>query len=159
MPTNLSDSFWSVRAVAVVSSPRVDVTDDGWDDVLATVTLLEPFDSRSLQGIEAFSHLDVVFLFDRVDPEAVCTTSRIPRGNPEWPDVGIFAQRAKDRPNRIGVSTCALVEVGDGALVVRGLDAVDATPVLDIKPYMEEFGPRGPLHQPPWSRELMAGYY
>ena len=156
---NLSDTSWNVRAVAVVSSPRVEVTDDSWDDVLATITLLEPFDARSLRGIEAFSHIEVVFLFDRVEPDAISTTSRSPRGNPAWPEVGIFAQRAKDRPNRIGVSTCALVNVRDRALVVRGLDAVDATPILDIKPYMEEFGPRGPVHQPPWSRELMTGYY
>ena len=156
---NLSDTSWNVQAVAVVSSPRVEVTDDSWDDVLATITLLEPFDARSFRGIEAFSHLEVVFLFDRVDPDAISTTSRIPRGNPAWPEVGIFAQRAKDRPNRIGVSTCALAKVKDRALVVRGLDAVDATPILDIKPYMQEFGPRGPVRQPPWSRELMTGYY
>ncbi len=83
----------------------------------------------------------------------------MPRGNPEWPAVGIFAQRAKNRPNRLGVSTCELVGVDGCTLDVRGLDAIDGTPVLDVKPYLAEFGPRSPVHQPVWSHELMAGYF
>ena len=85
--------------------------------------------------------------------------SRRPRGNPDWPDVGIFAQRAKDRPNRLGLCTCELVEVRGDTLEVRALDAIEGTPVLDIKPYMAEFAPRGPVRQPAWSHELMAGYF
>jgi tRNA (Thr-GGU) A37 N-methylase len=85
--------------------------------------------------------------------------SRIPRGNPAWPSVGIFAQRAKDRPNRIGLATCELLGVEGTVLRVRGLDAIDGTPVLDIKPYMAEFAPRGTTRQPQWSHELMASYY
>jgi tRNA (Thr-GGU) A37 N-methylase len=49
--------------------------------------------------------------------------------------------------------------VRDATLVVRGLDAVDGTPVLGIKPYMAEFGPRGEMRQPAWATELMSGYY
>jgi tRNA (Thr-GGU) A37 N-methylase len=94
-----------------------------------------------------------------VDPDAVCFHSRHPRGNPDWPEVGILAQRAKDRPNRIGLCTCELVAVDGASIVVRGLDAIDGTPVLDVKPYMEEFGPRGAVHQPEWSRELMREYW
>ncbi len=101
----------------------------------------------------------MLYLFHEVDPGAVHTGSRRPRGNPDWPDVGIFAQRAKDRPNRIGLCTCELVEVRDDTLEVRALDAIDGTPVLDIKPYMAEFAPHRPVRQPPWSHELMAGYF
>jgi tRNA (Thr-GGU) A37 N-methylase len=101
----------------------------------------------------------VVFLFHLVDPESVHTGARVPRSNPAWPEVGIFSQRAKDRPNRIGLATCELVEVDGTTVRVRGLDAIDGTPVLDIKPYMAEFGPRGPISQPTWSHELMADYY
>ena len=89
--------------------------------------------SSDLHGLEDFSHLEVVFLFDRVDPDAVEWGSRHPRGNPAWPEVGILAQRAKDRPNRLGVSRCELVTVEGFDLVVRGLDAVprsDWPPVL-----------------------------
>jgi tRNA (adenine37-N6)-methyltransferase len=57
------------------------------------------------------------------------------------------------------VTTCELVGVDGLTLRVRGLDAIDGTPVLDVKPYMAEFGPRGTLRQPAWSSELMAGYW
>ncbi|MFJ5797665.1 TrmO family methyltransferase domain-containing protein [Streptomyces decoyicus] len=73
--------------------------------------------------------------------------------------MGIFAQRSKDRPNRLGVSRCTLVKVDGMELQVRDLDAVDGTPVLDIKPYLREFGPRGELRQPQWSAELLSSYY
>jgi tRNA-Thr(GGU) m(6)t(6)A37 methyltransferase TsaA len=160
LPTPPSDGrSWDVAAVAVVSSPRQDQRDDDWGDVESRLTLLPPFDATSIAGLAEFSHLDVVYLFDQVDPASVTTGARLPRGNPAWPEVGIFAQRAKMRPNRIGVSTCRLLSVEDNVLVVQGLDAIDGTPVLDIKPYMDEFGPRGDVHQPPWSHELMAGYF
>jgi tRNA (Thr-GGU) A37 N-methylase len=89
----------------------------------------------------------------------VCEHARHPRGNPAWPEVGIFAQRATDRPNRLGLCTCALVAVDGASIVVRGLDAIDGTPVLDVKPYLEEFAPRREVRQPPWSHELMRGYW
>ncbi|HUY64177.1 MAG TPA: SAM-dependent methyltransferase [Acidimicrobiales bacterium] len=143
----------------MVSSPRLEVADDDWGEVLSTIELLHPFGEAHLQGLADFSHVEVVFVFDRVDPTAVVRAVRRPRGNPVWPEVGIFAQRAKDRPNRLGISTCALEGVEGSTLRVKGLDAVDGTPVLDVKPYMEEFGPRGLVRQPPWARQLMSGYF
>jgi tRNA (adenine37-N6)-methyltransferase len=73
--------------------------------------------------------------------------------------VGIFAQRAKDRPNRLGVTIVASASREGRILHVTGLDAVDGTPVLDIKPVMAEFLPRGEVRQPAWSHELMAEYW
>ena len=73
--------------------------------------------------------------------------------------MGIFAQRAKDRPNRLGVSVAELLAVEGTALTVRGLDAVAGTPVLDIKPVLAEFTPRGELRQPAWSHQLMLRYW
>ena len=114
---------------------------------------------RSLRGLAEFSHVEVVYLFHLVDPASITTDARRPRGNPEWPEVGIFAQRGKGRPNRIGVSTCQLLGVGGTSVRVRGLDAIDGTPVLDIKPYMREFGPRGEIREPAWADEIMADYF
>jgi tRNA-Thr(GGU) m(6)t(6)A37 methyltransferase TsaA len=153
------DSEFVVRAIGVVASSRDEAIDDDWGAIEATITLHEPYDESSLRGLAEFSHVDVVFLFDRVRLDEVQTGSRVPRGNPAWPDVGIFAQRAKMRPNRIAVTTCELVSVDGATLRVRGLDAIDGSPVLDIKPYMTEFGPRGDVRQPSWSHELMAGYW
>jgi tRNA (Thr-GGU) A37 N-methylase len=101
----------------------------------------------------------VVYRFHLVEAADVHTGARRPRGNPDWPEVGIFAQRGKDRPNRLGVSVCRIEKVDGLEVHVRGLDAVDGTPVLDLKPAMREFLPRGELRQPPWASELMAGYW
>jgi tRNA (Thr-GGU) A37 N-methylase len=101
----------------------------------------------------------VIFLFHHVASEAVQTGSRHPRERTDWPKVGIFAQRAKDRPNRIGSTLCKIERVDGLHISVHELDAIDGTPVLDIKPYMAEFGPREAVRQPAWSQELMAGYF
>jgi tRNA (Thr-GGU) A37 N-methylase len=66
---------------------------------------------------------------------------------------------AKDRPNRLGVTVCQIVKVEGSTVHVAGLDAIDGTPVVDIKPWMVEFGPRGDIAQPSWSTELMKGYW
>jgi tRNA (Thr-GGU) A37 N-methylase len=94
-----------------------------------------------------------------VPDETVVTGARHPRGRADWPQVGIFAQRGRHRPNKIGLSTCPLLSIDDTVLTVSNLDAVDGTPVLDIKPYVVEFGPRDPVRQPEWVTELMAGYF
>ena len=143
-----------------VRGGRTEPIDDDWDAVEATIELDgERFGPDVLAGLDAFSHIDVVFVFDCVDEAAVHLGARHPRNNPDWPAVGIFAQRAKVRPNRIGVTTCPLLGVDGLRLRVRGLDAIDGTPVLDIKPYLREFAPRGATTQPAWATELMAGYW
>jgi tRNA (Thr-GGU) A37 N-methylase len=93
-------------------------------------------------------------------PESeIVTGSRHPRNQPASPQVGIFAQRGKNRPNRIGVTICRLLSIRNLSLEVDGLDAIHGTPVLDIKPYMREFAARGEVCQPEWVGELMAGYW
>lgn len=148
-----------MRPVGRVSSPRREPVDDDWGPVEATIALDERFGPDALRGLDAFSHVEVVFVFHRVDEDVVHTGARRPRGNPDWPEVGIFAQRGKDRPNRIGVSVCSLVAVSGTTVTVRGLDAIDGTPVLDLKPYLRQFAPRGDVRQPAWVDELMAGYF
>lgn len=106
-----------------------------------------------------FSHVDVAFLFHLVDETEVNLGARHPRGRDYWPLVGIFAQRAKARPNRIGITTCRLLDVDGLTLRLEGLDAIDGTPVLDLKPNMVEFWPRGQHRQPEWATELMADYW
>ncbi|WP_308164497.1 SAM-dependent methyltransferase [Nonomuraea sediminis] len=120
---------------------------------------VEGFPEEALFGLDQFSHLEVVYRFHLVSEDKVETGARHPRNNSEWPLVGIFAQRGKNRPNRIGVSRCELVKVDGLDVHVKGLDAIEGTPVLDIKPYMREFGPRGEVRQPAWAVELMREYY
>ncbi|HWE54512.1 MAG TPA: TrmO family methyltransferase [Acidimicrobiales bacterium] len=134
--------------------------DDDWDSVTSRITL-DPgqVDATAVTGLDQFSHVEVVYVFDQVDPAVVERGARHPRSNPDWPSVGILAQRARMRPNRLGVTVCRLVGVDGLTVEVADLDAVDGTPVVDIKPYMAEFGPRGPVRQPVWSHQLMSGYW
>jgi tRNA (adenine37-N6)-methyltransferase len=143
--------------VGHVVGGRLEPIDDEWGQVEAVIALdTTRFDEDAVAGLDAFSHLVVVFQFHLVDESAVQSGARHPRGNTDWPRVGMFAQRAKMRPNRMGVSSCRLLAVEGLDLWVRGLDAVDGTPVLDVKPYMREFEP---VRQPAWAAELMAQYW
>jgi tRNA-Thr(GGU) m(6)t(6)A37 methyltransferase TsaA len=145
--------------IGVVRGGRVEPIDDDWGDVHSEIVLDDRFPPDALDGLDQFSHVDVVYVFDQVDETKITVGARHPRGRSDWPRVGIFAQRAKGRPNRIGVTTCEIVEVEDRVVTVRGLDAIDGTPVLDLKPYMVEFAPRTLVRQPAWSHELMRGYW
>ena len=155
----MSADTYSLIPVAHVRTGRPTPTDDRWGDVLAVLELAPHLPAESLDGLEAFSHVEVLFVFDRVGSDQIETGTRHPRGNPAWPKVGIFAQRAKDRPNRLGSCIAELVGRDGRTLRVRGLDAIEGTPVVDIKPVFAEFLPRIPVRQPSWSKELMREYW
>jgi len=149
----------TLEPVGYVRSPRKDLRDDDWGQVTADIELITTLGPESLDGLEEFSHAEIIFLFDRVAESAIERGARHPRGNPAWPSVGIFAQRGKDRPNRLGSTIVEISRRAGRVLTVVGLDAIDGTPVLDIKPVMTEFLPRRPVTQPEWSRELMREYW
>lgn len=148
-----------VRAIGFVEAPREHAEDDFWGGEEACIALSEGFTAEALQGLEEFSHVEVIFFLHQVVPSKIVSGARHPRNNPEWPAVGIFAQRGKNRPNRIGSTICRVLRVEGTRLFVSELDAVDGTPVLDIKPVMAEFLPRGELRQPTWSHEIMRQYW
>jgi tRNA-Thr(GGU) m(6)t(6)A37 methyltransferase TsaA len=150
---------FEVEPVGMVRSPRRDLRDDFWGAVEADIVLTEAFGEAALFGLAEFSHVEVIFLMDQVDPAKVERGARRPRDRADWPLVGIFSQRGKARPNRLGLTRAAIVSVAGKTLRVRGLDAVDGTPVLDVKPWMDEFAPIGRTRQPPWASELMADYF
>jgi tRNA (Thr-GGU) A37 N-methylase len=151
---------FTLQPVGHVRGGRSAAEDDDWGASRCRIELDRTVvtDEATL-GLDEFSHVEVVFLFDGVDPETVCTGARHPRGNPEWPRVGILAQRAKDRPNRIGTTVCPLIGAGGFTIEVAGLDAIDGTPVLDVKPYLTGFAPRGAVREPAWATDLMSGYW
>ena len=146
--------------IGFVRSPVREIVDDVWGGLVSRVELdVDRFTAESLAGLEEFSHVEIVFHFHKLAEADLITGKRRPRGRADWPEVGIFAQRGKLRPNRIGVTVCRLLSVEGLAITVEGLDALDGTPVLDLKPYMKEFGPKGEIRQPSWASELMAGYW
>ena len=148
-----------LQPIAQVRGGRVQPEDDSWDREVAEIVLAPRFGAEALAGLLDFSHIEVIFHFDQVPESEIHTGARHPRGRTDWPLVGIFAQRGRNRPNRIGVSICRLLSVDGTRLKVRGLDAVDGTPVLDIKPVMMAFLPRGGIHEPEWVGELMKDYW
>ena len=146
--------------IGTVRSTRVVVEDDNWDLEQMRVELdSNQFSSEALNGLSDFSHVEIIFYMDKVDPSKIEKTARHPRNNTEWPKVGIFAQRGKNRPNQIGATICKILKVEGANLFLEGLDAVDGTPVLDVKARVEEFGPRGKVFQSQWISELMDGYW
>ncbi len=151
---------FALEAVGYVRGGRDEPIDDRWGSSRARIEL-DParFGPESLGGLEDFSHLEVVFLFDRVAASDIEFGARRPRGRAEWPRVGIFAQRGRNRPNRLGLCACRIVGVEGLGVEVEGLDAIDGTPVLDLKPVMREFLPRGEVRQPAWAVELMKDYW
>jgi tRNA-Thr(GGU) m(6)t(6)A37 methyltransferase TsaA len=157
--TDATIGAFTVAPVGVVRSARGEPVDDDWDAVPARIEVSASLPPECLEGIEAFSHLEVLYLFHRVDEAAVERGARHPRGNAAWPRVGIFAQRGKDRPNRLGSTVVRLLRREERTLEVAGLDAIDGTPVLDIKPVFTEYLPRTEVRQPPWSHAVMRGYW
>lgn len=147
--------------IGVVHSPRTEVIDDFWGQVVSVIELdASRFTPDSVLGLADFSHILVIFHLHGIPDKGVVTTANHPRGNPDWPRVGIFAQRKKDRPNKLGVSVCELIEVDGLKLKVKALDAIDGTPVLDIKPHVREFEPDpARVRQPRWMTELMRDYF
>jgi tRNA-Thr(GGU) m(6)t(6)A37 methyltransferase TsaA len=148
-----------LQPVALVHNARTSPEDDNWGGVTSSIELVAELPEEALEGLEAFSHVEILYFLHQVPAAKVVTTVRHPRNNPAWPKVGIFAQRGKDRPNRVGATVVRLLRREGRSLVVAGLDAIDGTPVLDIKPVMREFLPQGEICQPPWVEELMANYW
>ncbi|MEW6265382.1 MAG: SAM-dependent methyltransferase [Thermodesulfobacteriota bacterium] len=150
---------YTVEPIAFVQAARPHAEDDFWGGEESCLTLVQGFSPEALQGLADFSHLEVIFLFHEVEPSKIVTGARHPRNNQAWPAVGIFAQRGKNRPNRIGSTICRILRREGTKIYVAELDAIDGTPVLDIKPVMVEFLPRDKVHQPPWSHEIMRHYW
>lgn len=117
------------------------------------------FTTDATKGLDAFSHLEIVFRFHLTNPTGFNLGARRPRDNPDWPEVGTFGHRNVRRLNWLGVSRCRLIKVDGLDLHVEELDAVDGTFVLDIKPRFAEFGPRGDIRQPSWTTEMLRDYF
>jgi tRNA (Thr-GGU) A37 N-methylase len=148
----------TVRPIGVVSGGRGEIFEDHWGGVVSRL-ILDPavVDPDATLGLGEFSHIEVVFHFH--SETRVRRGAAHPRGNPAWPRVGVLAGHSPVRPNHLGVSRCVLLDVAGLELTVQGLDAIDGTPVLDIKPYSTEFVPKTGVREPAWMRELMAEYY
>jgi tRNA (adenine37-N6)-methyltransferase len=156
----MTDEVYEVVPVAYVVGGRPEPTDDYWGGTRAIIRIDgERFNTDSTAGLDQFSHLEIVFRFHLTDPTDLHLGARRPRDNPEWPEVGIFGHRNMRRVNWLGVSRCRLLKVDGLDLHVEDLDAVHGTPVLDIKPWFAEMGPRGEVSQASWSIDMLHDYF
>ena len=149
----------TLSPIGMVKNTRKAVEDDNWGKIFSVIELDSAFSEEALFQLEEFSHAEIIFYFHLVDENRIETGARHPRNNKEFPETGIFAQRGKNRPNRLGATIVRIIKRDANQLLVQGLDAVDGTPVLDIKPVMKEFLPREETRQPEWVAKLMKNYW
>jgi len=149
----------ALTPIGHVKNSRSGMRDDFWGNVTSEITISDKLPEECLDGIDAFSHLEIIFYFDKANKADMVDGASHPRGNKDWPRVGIFAQRKKDRPNHIGLTIVKFISRKGRTISVQGLDADNGTPVLDIKPVAKEYLPRERVIQPVWMTELMKDYW
>ena len=135
-------------------STRKDVS---WGEDTSVIQLEEEYRS-GLSGLEDFSHAIILFYLDKANYVKEKHLQRRPQNREDMPLVGIFSQRGKDRPNQIGMTSVRILSVTENSLTVQGLDAIDGTPVLDIKPYYPVYD-RKDAEVPEWVDRLMEHYF
>lgn len=123
----------------------------GWEDVMTEIVIDKTL-AKGLDGIEDYSHVIAVYWMDQ---EQECHLKHHPQGRTDIPYIGIFACRCPQRPNRIAISTVPLVSRKGNILTVKGLDILDQTPILDIKPYTPQYDDVRGARVPAWVGKLM----
>lgn len=122
----------------------------GWESVVTEIVIDENY-AKGLDGIEDYSHVVIVYWFSK---EKECHIKHHPQGREDVPFVGIFACRCPQRPNPIAISTVELIERKDNVIKVRGLDVLNDTPILDIKPYTPQYDFMKQHKIPNWVNKL-----
>ena len=146
-----------MKPIGWVENSVMEKKDDFWGSSVSVIRLKDEF-RGGLRGLEAFSHAVILCYLDRAGYVPEKHLCRHPRGRKDLPRLGIFSQRTKDHPNTIGVTVAEILRVEDCALVVKSLDAINGTSVLDIKPYFPAFDKRD-AHTPDWVDVLMENYF
>jgi len=148
----------NIIPIGSVKSAVTELVDENWGNVTSRINLFPEY-KGSLAGLEDFSHVIVITYLHQAKYIPSKHLQRRPRGMESMPEVGIFSQRVKDRPNPIGVTAVEIISVGDDYIDVRGLDAIDATPVIDIKPYFPHYDKIEVPQIPEWVDRLMKDYF
>lgn len=122
------------------------------DEQTSKITLYKKL-SDGLEHLEKYSHIVVLYYLDRV-PEKDRTSIKIQPSHDNIPILGIFATRFPARPNPIGLYVTELMGVVDNVITIGRIDAIDKTPVIDIKPFIPKFdSPKGKIKLPEWVKK------
>ena len=143
--------------IGEVKSPVTEAVDMNWGAVISEIVLKPEF-APGLMGLGDFSHAMILTFLHEAKYVPEVHLRRHPQERQDMPFLGIFAQRARHRPNRIGVTACEIVEVTEGSVKVRALDAINGTPVIDVKPYVPVYD-RKDATIPEWMENMMKGYF
>jgi len=149
----------TIEPIGYVFSERKEAIDDNWNSIKSYIQVNEEFGEESIIGLKEFSHIEVIYYFHKVDKTKVIIKSEHPRENQNWPKVGIFSQRKKARPNLLGATISKIIKIEGRKIFLESFDAIDGTPVIDIKPVFNEYLPRCDVIQPLWTIELMNKYW
>ena len=123
----------------------------GWGKVVTDLVVNQDYES-ALQGLKDYSHVIVLYWMHEVKK---CDLLHVPQGKVgEVPEVGIFACRCAERPNPVGISTVKLLGIKDNVVTVEGLDVIQDTPILDIKPYTPQYDAAPTARVPQWVNKL-----
>jgi len=123
----------------------------GWEKVVTNIIINEEY-KEALSGLQDYSNLIVVYWMHEVKS---CDIRHVPQGKVgEVPEVGIFACRCPQRPNPIGISTVEILSIKDNILTVKGLDVINDTPIIDIKPYTPQYDAAPDAKVPEWVNKL-----
>ena len=121
---------------------------DWWQETVSEI-VIEPGLTAALDGLEDFSHIIILWWMHHLASGKMPLRVH-PRGRQELPLRGIFAVRTPNRPNRIGKATVRLIERDGNILKVKGLDALDGSPVIDVKPYIPGYDSADKAKVPWW---------
>lgn len=146
-----------MRPIGYVKNEVQGKKDVSWGEELSVITLKEEY-YNGLTGLENFSHVIIIYYLDKANYESDKHLQRRPQNRDDMPLVGIFSQRGKDRPNKIGMTSVQIVSVDEKSLTVKGLDAIDGTSILDIKPYYPVYDKKD-AQVPEWVTRLMEHYF
>ncbi len=147
-----------IQPVGYVSSPVTSKVDENWGKIKSEIVLERSF-SGAFLGLEGFSHAIIVTYLHEAKYQKEKHLKRRPRNLETMPLVGIFSQRVKDRPNPIGITVVEIVKVQGDVLEVKGLDVINGTPVIDVKPYYPQYDKVDDSKVPEWVNILMQGYF
>ncbi len=131
---------------SVSSTPR---PEHDWRGVISEI-VLKPELAPGLEGLTRYSHVLVIYWADRATDPAKISLVIHHKGDPRRPLVGVFASRSLHRPNPLGLKLARLLEVRENVLRVEGLDALDGTPVLDVKPFTPGYDSDEGATAPTW---------
>lgn len=145
-----------VKPIGTVKSRVREGNEVNWRESVSEIHLDESL-IDGLKGLDEFSHVVIVFHLNKASFNPETDLIRRPRGRSDMPMVGVFARRSPYRPNPLGITTVELLEINRNILRVKGLDAFDGTPVLDIKPYVTGFDKMEGVVVPEWMERLLKG--